>query len=76
MRYFVAIAGSLIIFIGAGLIAALVLFFVCPKSWWEIEINLGFLYGNVPSLIALVVAVLAAANSFRASLRVKKQIHS
>ena len=73
MRYVVAVVGSLIIFIGAGLVSGVVLYFVCPKSWGETYINFGFFSGNIPSLIAFVIATLAATHSFRASLRVKNK---
>lgn len=71
MKYVVAVAGSLIIFVGTGLILGLILAMICPASWSQTYINLGLLSANIPSLIAFVIASLAATHSFRASLRLK-----
>ncbi|MGD0077748.1 MAG: hypothetical protein ABSB91_03865 [Sedimentisphaerales bacterium] len=71
MRYVVAVVGSLIIFIGTGLILGLILAMICPISWSQTYINLGLLSANIPSLIAFVIACLAATHTFRASLRIK-----
>jgi hypothetical protein len=71
MKYVVAAVGSLIIFIGAGLVSGLVLVMICPISWRETYINLGLFSANIPSLIAFAIASLAATHSFRASLRLK-----
>jgi len=73
MKYVVAVAGSLIIFIGAGLVSGIVLAMICPKHWWETYIDLGLLSANIPSLIAFVIASLAATHSFRSSLLVKSK---
>jgi hypothetical protein len=71
MKYLVAIVGALVIFIASGILLGILLFFICPRSWWETYLNLGLLSANVPSLIAFVIATLAAAHSFRASIRIK-----
>ena len=73
MKLFVAIVGSVIIFVGAGLISFLVLTEICPKSLMGIKVNLGFVNGGIPALTAFVIATLAAASSFRASLRYKRK---
>jgi len=71
MKYFVAIVGGLIIFIGAWLISGILLAMILPVSWSQTWINLGLLSTNIPSLIAFVIAGLAATHTFRASLRIK-----
>lgn len=73
MRYIVAVIGSGIIFIGAGLISGILLVMILPVSWSQTRINLGLVSTNIPSLIAFVIACLAATHSFRASLRLKSK---
>ena len=73
MKLFVAVVGSVIIFIGAGLLSLLVLTMVCPKPILGIEVDLGFINGSVPALAAFVIATLAAVGSFKASLRYKRK---
>jgi hypothetical protein len=70
MRYIVAIIGALIIFICAGLVSGAILFFVCPASWQETYINLGLFSANIPVFIAILIASLAATNSFHATLKI------
>ena len=73
MRLFVAIVGSVIIFVGAGFISLLVLTMVCPKPILGIEVDLGFINGSISTLAAVVIATLAAVGSFKASLRYKRK---
>lgn len=71
MKYVTAMLSAVFIFICVGLLSGIFLALVCPKSWFEIELNLGFLTTNVPSLIAILIASSAATHTFRASLRAK-----
>lgn len=71
MKYITAILSSLLIFVCVILLSGPLLALICPKAWFEIEINTGLLSTNVPSLMALVIAGLAATHTFRASLRAK-----
>jgi hypothetical protein len=71
MKLFVAVVGSVIIFIGAGLLSLLILTMVCPKPILGIEVDLGFINGSISTLAAVVIATLAAVGSFKASLRHK-----
>jgi hypothetical protein len=73
MKPFVAIVGSVIVFVGSGLLSLLVLTMVCPKPIMGIEVDLGFINGSVPALAAFVIATLAAVGSFKASLRYKRK---
>ena len=71
MRYFTAILSGLFIFVCVGILSGILLVLNCPKTWFGIELNLGLLTTNVPSLIAVVIASLAATHTFQASLRAK-----
>jgi len=71
MRYVTAILSALFIFVGVGFLSGILLALICPKAWSGIEVNLGFLSTNVPTLIAIVIASGAATHTFRASLRAK-----
>ena len=71
MKYFTAILSALFIFVCVGVLSGMLLTLICPKAWFGIEINFGLLSTNVPSLIAIVIAGVAAIHTFRASLRAK-----
>jgi hypothetical protein len=71
MKYITAILSSLFIFVCVGILSGILLALVCPKSWFGIELNLGLLSTNFPSLIAIVIAGVAATHTFRASLHGK-----
>jgi len=71
MKYVTAIFSALFVFICVVILSGILLALICPKTWFGIEINLGLLTTNVPSLIAAAIASLAATHTFRASLRAK-----
>ena len=71
MKYIAAILSGLFIFVFVGLLSGILLALICPKAWFEIELNLGLLSANIPSLITIVIAGVAATHTFRASLRAK-----
>ena len=71
MKYVTALLSALFIFVCAGFLSGILLTLICPKAWFGIELNLGFLTTNVPSVIAILVASGAATQTFRASLRAK-----
>jgi len=69
MKYVTATVGGIVIFAGSFILLGLCLSAIVPSSWSETDIVLGPFVANVPSLIALVGAGLAATHTFRASLR-------
>ena len=71
LKYITAILSGLFIFVCVVFLSGILLSWICPKAWFEIELNLGLLSTNVPSLIAIVIAGVAATHTFRASLRAK-----
>lgn len=71
MKYVIAIISSLFMFICVGILIGILLALICPKDWFDIVLNLGILSANVPSIIAAVIASIAATHTFRASLRSK-----
>ena len=71
MKYVVAIISSVFMFICVGILVGILLALICPKAWFDIVLDLGLLSANVPSIIATVIAGIAATHTFRASLRAK-----
>jgi len=71
MKYVIPIISSVFIFICVGILVGILLALICPKAWFDIVLDLGLLSANVPSIIATVIASIAATHTFRASLRAK-----
>jgi hypothetical protein len=71
MKYITAILSSLFIFVCVVLLSGILLTLICPKSWFGIELNIGLLSTNLPTLIAILIAGVAATHTFLASLRGK-----
>ncbi|MFX0201270.1 MAG: hypothetical protein ACFFCW_34565 [Candidatus Hodarchaeota archaeon] len=71
MKYITAILSGLFIFVCVGILSGTLLALICPKAWFGIELNLGLLSANIPSLITTVIAGVAATHTFRASLHAK-----
>ena len=71
MKYVVAMISSVFIFICVGILVGILLALICPKSWFDTVLDLGFLSANVSSIIAAFIASLAATHTFRTSLRAK-----
>ncbi|MHC4156240.1 MAG: hypothetical protein ACYST6_15155 [Planctomycetota bacterium] len=71
MKYLTALLSSIFIFLGVWLLSGLALSFLLPSGWWQIEIGIGLARGNIPSILAGVLAAVAATHTFKASLRAK-----
>jgi len=71
MRYVTGILGGMFVFVGVWLIAGLILCVVLPQSLVAAEVGIGWLRGNVPSVIGMVLGGLAATHTFKASLNAK-----
>lgn len=66
MRWLVAILGALLIFVGVFLVSGLALAMIFPQAL-KYNVGVGSLSTNNP--VGLALGALAAAQSFRASLR-------
>jgi hypothetical protein len=71
MKYITAILSGLFMFVCVGFLFGILLALICPKAWFGIELNLGLLSTNLPTLIAIVIAGLVATHTLRASLQGK-----
>ena len=71
MKYVTAILSGLFIFVCVGILSGILLALIYPKAWFGIDLNLGLLTTNVPSLITIAIAGVAATHTFRASFRAK-----
>ncbi len=71
MRYVTAVLASVFMFLAVGFLGALALSFVLPRSWAHMEIRVGLLTGNPPSVAGVFLGALAATHTFRASLKAK-----
>jgi hypothetical protein len=71
MRYVTAVIGSLFMFLAVTLLSGLLLMFVLPRDWAEIEVIVGPTSGNLVSIIAFTFGGIAATHTFRASLKAR-----
>jgi hypothetical protein len=71
MKYLTALLSSIFVFLGVWLLSGLALSFVLPSRWWEIEIGIGLVRGNIPGIAAGVFGAIAATYTFKASLHAK-----
>jgi hypothetical protein len=71
MRYVVALVGSIFMFAATWLLSGLILLWVLPREWSQVEVAVGELQGNLASVLALLPAGLVATHTFRASLKTK-----
>jgi hypothetical protein len=71
MRYVTAVLSSVFMFLAVGLLCALALLFILPAHWAQMEVRIGSLGANMPSLAGLFLGALAATYTFRASLKAR-----
>lgn len=71
MRYVTALLSGLLIFLCVWFLSGLILVHLVPHNWWDTEIGFGLMRGNIPSIIAAILAAIAATHTFRASLHSK-----
>ena len=71
MKWITAIGGSIFMFVATFLVAGLVLAWLLPVVWAEYVVSIGPVSANLPSILALIAASLAAAGTFRASFKAK-----
>ncbi|MBN1392389.1 MAG: hypothetical protein JW947_06250 [Sedimentisphaerales bacterium] len=71
MKYLVSTVSAVFIFFAAWFILGFFFAAVLPISWFDIEIQIGSLTANIPSLLSIVGASIAATSTFKASLSAK-----
>jgi hypothetical protein len=71
MRYVTGVLSSIFMFLAVGFLCALALSFLLPAHWVQMEIRIGSLGGNLPSVAGVLLGALAATYTFRASLKAK-----
>lgn len=71
MKYAVALFSGLFIFVAIFFLLSLLLSVILPASFFEVEIQIGSLGVNIPSMISLLIAAISARLTFKASLHAK-----
>jgi len=70
-KYISAVCAGLFMFLGGSLLAGLAFIFILPRSFWEINIHLGLIDANLPSLMAVFIGSIVGMMSFKASFNAK-----
>jgi len=68
MRYVVAIAASAFMFAATWFLSGLVLLFVFPERWSQMNLSIGGLHGNLAGILGALIGAAAAVHTFRTSL--------
>lgn len=68
MRYIAAVLGSIFMCLAVWFLCTLILSFVVPRAWIQIEVGIGYLSGSPVSLISALAAGIAGTYTFKASL--------
>ena len=71
MKYFTAVVSSIFMFFVMWFLLGLFFIAFMPRCWSEVEVECALLSGNVPSLLAAILAGLGAVYTFKASLKAK-----
>ncbi len=71
MKYLAALLSSALVLVAIWFLVGFLISVVFPGNWRYLEITIGGLTANLPSLIGLVIGIFAARHTFRASLHAK-----
>lgn len=71
MKHVTAFLASVFMFWAVFFLSGIALYFVVPRSWWQIEVQIGSFNANLPSMIAFILGGITATYTFKASLHAK-----
>ena len=71
MKWIKAIVGGILMFLATFVVVSLVLVWVLPEAWAQYVVSIGAVSANLPSILALMAASLAAGGTFKASFKAK-----